>query len=188
VRRHAVVGTLLLLFCFGCGSSNNVTTPTPTPTPIPNVNVNGSWRGTLDQGVFTGTCAAASYQRVLDPYFPFRLDVATQQATGSAQVAGTATISIFGNTLASGGFVGLSEMNTVTIDASEPILLTVLRSSTSMNFTCDNGHVVRLTTGTTRIRGDATSSTWSGTYSETIQVSGDETGVLMLDAKFNLSK
>jgi hypothetical protein len=188
VNRYAVIGTLLLFSCFGCGSNNTVTTPTPTPTPIPNVNVNGSWRGTLDQGVFTGTCAATYYQRVLDPIFPFRLDVTTQQATGSAQVAGTASISFVGNTIASAGFVGLSEMNTVTIDASEPILLTALRSGTTMNVTCDNGRVVKLTTGTTRIRGDATSTSWSGTYSETIQVSGGETGVMMLEAHFNLSK
>ncbi len=186
MKKPAAIGTLLLFACFGCGS--NTTTPTPTPTPIPNVNVNGSWRGTLDQGVFTGTCAAAYYQRVLDPYFPFRLDVTVQQATGSAQVAGTASISFVGSTIASGGFVGLSEMNTVTIDSSEPILLTVLRGSTSMSLTCDNGRVVRLTTGTTRIRGDATSTGWSGTYSETIQVSGGETGVMMLQANFNLSR
>ena len=103
-------------------------------------------------------------------------------------MAGTASISFVGSTLASGGFVGLSEMNTVTIDASEPILLTALRDGTTMSVTCDNGHVVRLSSGTTRIRGDATSSTWSRTYSETIQVSGAETGVMRLEASFNLSK
>ena len=181
------LAAILLMFLYGCGSGNDVTTPTPTPTPIPNVNINGSWRGTLDQGTFSGTCAAPVYQRVFDPVFPLRLEVTAQQAAGSAQVAATTSISFAGSTLGSGGFVGLSEQNTVTIDAPQPVLLPVLTNNT-MSLTCDNGRVVRLSGGTTRLRGDATTTTWSGDYTESIQVSGGETGVLTLNGRFNVTK
>jgi hypothetical protein len=187
VMRNSVVAAALVMSLYGCGSGNNVTAPTPTPTPIPNVNVNGSWVGTLDRGIFSGTCVASTFQQAFDPAFPLRLVASTQQATGSAQVAATATISIGGRDLGSGGFVGLSEMNTVTIDAPQPILLSLFGQSNS-TVPCSNNRVVRLSGGTTRLRGDATATTWSGDYTESIQVSGDDTGVLTLAAHFNLTR
>jgi hypothetical protein len=191
LNTHAiVVAASLLLSSYGCESSNGITapTPTPTPTPIPNVNISGNWRGTLDQGQFDGTCVADVYEESFERLFPLRLEIAVQQAAGSAQVAATTSLSILGSDLGSGGFVGLSEGNDVTIDATEPILLAFLRHNTTMQVRCLNGRVVRLTAGTTRLRGSGTSTNWSGTYTETIQVSGAETGVFRLEARFNVSK
>jgi hypothetical protein len=192
VIKNSVLAAALVMSLCGCGSGNNVTAPTPTPTPIPNVNVNGSWLGSLDRGTFSGTCVAAVYQELFDPVFPLRLAVSAQQATGSAQVAANTTISFGGQDLGSGGFVGLSEMNTVTIDTPQSLLLSYLpEESANSQVPCDlqnSRHYVTLSGGTTRLRGDATATTWSGDYTESIQVSGYDTGVLTLTAHFNLTR
>jgi len=124
--------------------------------------------------------------------FPLRLDIIAQQASGSAQVGAVATFTVRGFELGSGGFVGLAEGNTVTIDATESALvegyLEQVRRFPKGEFTCSNGTHLRLENGTSRFRGDVSGDTWSGDYTEIIQVTGDESGTLTFTAEFDVRR
>jgi len=141
-----------------------------------------------------------------DDEFPLRLNIIAQQASGSAQVGAVAAFTVR-DTDFDGGFVGLAEGNTVTIDATESALVVGYLESVRILtpgideeglYRCggaSNGSdFVQLENGTSRFRGDVSGDTWSGDYTEINRVTvfrrvpPNQSGTLTFEAEFNVQR